>query len=120
MTKIFVSLPVAGRTKDEIQKARKQAEVEAAYVLHTKDIEFIDTWIYEDAPEYLEGDRIGLWYLGKSLEKLTKADAIYCARGWTSFRGCIIEHDAAKFYGIKVLTYSNYLAMRGYNLDEKE
>ena len=123
MTKVFVSLPIAGKTKDEIEKARKQAEVEAACVLHTNDIEFIDTWIYEDPPEYLEGDKIGLWYLGKSLEKLTQADVVYCAREWTSFRGCVIEHDAAKSYGLRVITYSKYitiiyLATKGYSVDE--
>lgn len=44
-----------------------------------------------------------LWYLGKSIEFLSKADYAYFAKGWENYRGCRIEHECAVQYGIKII-----------------
>ena len=44
-----------------------------------------------------------LWFLAKSLELLSTADAAYFADHWDEHRGCKIEHDACKYYNIKIL-----------------
>lgn len=113
MKYVFLSLPINGKTDEEVRIARSQARNEIQSILYNESLEFIDSWITEQPPYHLTGSKIGLWYLAKSLEKLADADVIYCAKDWTNYRGCVIEKDAAKQYGIDVYTYSQYLMSQG-------
>lgn len=99
MKKVFVSLPMNGRTDEEILKEREDCFERAKDILG-EDAELIDTFIKEDPPE---GCNIGLWYLAKSLELMASADIVYLAPGWTEARGCIIEHECAVRYGIRCI-----------------
>lgn len=47
------------------------------------------------------GDNQGLWYLGKSLQQLSNADAIMLVGDWRNARGCKIERLCASEYGIR-------------------
>ena len=42
-------------------------------------------------------------YLAKSLDNMTRVDAVMFCPGWEKARGCRIEHQAAKAYGIPIL-----------------
>ena len=64
------------------------------------DVEVIDSF-FKDAPV----DARPLWFLGKSIELLSVADAAYFAKDWDKYRGCKIEHSCAVEYGIKVIEY---------------
>lgn len=55
----------------------------------------------------LPPDAKPLWFLGKSLELLSNADAIVLGRGWESARGCRIERECANQYGIKIVYAEN-------------
>lgn len=44
-----------------------------------------------------------LWYLSKALTKMSKCDTVYFCNGWGNTRGCIIEHNAAFAYGLKMI-----------------
>jgi hypothetical protein len=57
--------------------------------------------VFKDAPV----DARPLWFLGKSIELLSVADAAYFAKDWDKYRGCKIEHSCAVEYGIKVIEY---------------
>lgn len=46
---------------------------------------------------------IPLWFLAKSLQKMSECDLVYFCKGWETARGCIIEHEAARQYGLDVL-----------------
>ena len=91
MKRLFVSQPMNGKTNEEILQERTVA-VEKAKVILDDDVELIDSYIEEDAPE---GYNPGLWYLAKSIELL--------AKGWSKARGCIVEHECATRYGIKCI-----------------
>lgn len=54
--------------------------------------------------EEIEAER-PLWFLGKSIELLSVADAAYFAKDLDKYRGCKIEHSCAVEYGIKVIEY---------------
>ena len=99
MKRLFVSQPMNGKTDEEILQERMVA-VEKAKVILDVDVELIDSYIEEDAPE---GYNPGLWYLAKSIELLAKADVVYFAKGWSKARGCIVEHECATRYGIKCI-----------------
>lgn len=99
MKRLFVSQPMNGKTNEEILQERTVA-VEKAKVILDDDVELIDSYIEEDAPE---GYNPGLWYLAKSIELLAKADIVYFAKGWSKARGCIVEHECATRYGIECI-----------------
>ena len=99
MKKLFISQPMKGKTNEEIEAERAKAVEEAKAVLND-DVEVIDSF-FKDAPV----DARPLWFLGKSIELLSVADAAYFAKDWDKYRGCKIEHSCAVEYGIKVIEY---------------
>ena len=100
MKKLFISQPMKGKTNEEIEEERVKAIEEAKIVLND-EVEVIDSF-FKNAP----ADARPLWFLGKSLELLSVADAVYFAKDWNNYRGCKIEHIAAQEYGIKVIEYA--------------
>jgi len=100
--KVFISLPMNGKTEAEIKENRQKA-IEALYSLgYTEDeLSIIDTFIKEDAPDDVND---GLWYLGKSIELLAGADLVVFAPGWRAARGCVIEFKCAREYGLSCIT----------------
>ena len=42
-------------------------------------------------------------YLAKSLEVMSKCAAVYFIKGWETARGCKIEHEIAKNYGLAII-----------------
>lgn len=99
MKKLFISQPMKGKTNEEIEAERAKAVEEAKAVLND-DVEVIDSFS-KGAPV----DARPLWFLGKSIELLSVADAAYFAKDWDKYRGCKIEHSCAVEYGIKVIEY---------------
>ena len=95
--KLFISQPMKGKSDEEIILERETAlkEVQKLFEGH---IEVIDSF-FQGAPAGAKP----LWFLGKSLELLSDADIAYFAKGWRDARGCKLEHDAAKAYGIMAI-----------------
>ena len=67
-------------------------------------VEPIDGYFEEHEPK---GGKVGLQYLSKSLDLLADADVAYFARGWSEARGCRIEHECARSYGITIIEEGN-------------
>lgn len=97
MKRIFISQPMNDKTDDEI-KLERQKIVDACVREYGKDTEIIDSF-FEGSPH----DVKPAWFLGKSIELLSTADAVYFADGWNNARGCRIEHQVAVDYGIKII-----------------
>ena len=97
--KVFLSQPMAGRTKREIKAERRGMLVKASYFIG-QEVEEVGSY-FEEAPQDItaSGDSEALWYLGKSLQKMAEADAVVFIPGWEGARGCHIEHMAARYYG---------------------
>ena len=98
MKKLFISQPMNGKTDEEIKAERD--EIVKRVTERFGDVEVIDSFIEENAPENANS---GLWYLGKSLELLSIADCAYFAEGWKNYRGCKIERECAVQYGIDIV-----------------
>lgn len=94
MKKLFISQPMRGKSDEEILETREQA-IKEAQELVGDPVEVIDSF-FQSAP----ADARPLWFLGKSLELMATADVAYFAEGWQDARGCRIEHECAKEYGI--------------------
>lgn len=91
--KLFVSLPMRGRTDDEIRAEMEKARQETER-FSNKPVELLDTVF--DLPE----DASPLEYLSKSLGMMSRADLVYFAEGWQNARGCLIEWMCAREYGL--------------------
>ena len=95
--KVFIRQPMKDKTDEEIKKERS-AMIEEAKSLFGDDVEIIDSF-FEGAPH----NAAPLWFLGKSIQLLSTADAAMFAKGWSEARGCKMEYLAAKAYGIRIL-----------------
>lgn len=95
MKKLFVSCPMNGRNKNNIEQSIKTMHKEAENIFGEKLL-LIQTYIEDDAPHDVNP---GLWYLSKSIEKMSEADYfIGCSN--LEFSGCELENQAAIAYGI--------------------
>lgn len=103
MIKVFISQPMNGRSEEEILKERNLAIELLKEIESSEDIEVIDSYFEDYSPE---GKNIPLKYLAKSLELLADADVLLCIGKWEETRGCKIEHECAKQYGIKIVYWA--------------
>ena len=99
MKYVFISQPMNGLNDNQIKINRNEL-VEYAKREYGVDVQIIDSF-FEGAPHHKKP----IWFLGKSIEKLADAEVIIMGEGWESARGCKIEHDVAKAYGIEVDYY---------------
>lgn len=92
----MISQPMANRTEEDIRQERKVI-IEKFNNMH---IDVIDTIFTDEIPiDY----NTGVYYLGKSIQEMSKADALFMCDGWREARGCRIERQVAQDYGIKIL-----------------
>ncbi|MGL5714191.1 MAG: hypothetical protein ACRCX2_14320 [Paraclostridium sp.] len=97
MKKLFISQPMRGLTDKEILQAREDIRNRAEEVIG-EPIELINSFI-EDYPGEIN-KHVPIWYLGKSIQFLSEADVAYFGGDWRHARGCKIEHEIAKEYGL--------------------
>lgn len=71
MEKLFISCPMRRRTEEQIRKSMEQMHKIAEAIFDEK-FEVIDTWIADKAPA---ANHEKLWYLGKSIQMMSEADA---------------------------------------------
>lgn len=90
--KIMISQPMRGKSEEQIRNERENLVKELTEQGH----EVIDTIFTDKAPENCD---IALYYLSKSVEAISKVDAVVFMKGWENARGCMIEHQIAEKYG---------------------
>lgn len=98
MKKLFVSVPMKGRTEEEI-KASIQKMKKIAEIYEGEELELIDSYIEDNPPK---DSKEAVWYLGESLKKLAQADAFIGIDEAYDWNDCCIEKDTAYRYGIKM------------------
>jgi len=64
---------------------------------------FTDEWYSEENMRKRGVEQIPLCFLAKSLENMSLCHAAYFCKGWETARGCRIEHEAARAYGLEIL-----------------
>lgn len=101
--KLFVSIPMAGRSEEEIRDGFTNAYQEV--FTHYRDMAnfslvLLDSFFIENLTP--------LECLGKSIMLMSQADIVYFSKGWDKSRGCIIEHQVASFYN-KTIVYEGQI-----------
>lgn len=104
MMKAMLSQPMNGKTDEEIKATRERAiktlENRGYEVVNTL---FTDEWYSRESMESRGVVQIPLCFLAKSLENMSLCHAAYFCKGWENARGCRIEHEAAKAYGVDII-----------------
>lgn len=100
MKMLFISQPMNGRHYSEICFERDKIASKVRE-LTGEEVYLIDS-VFEDEFPDAKKNR-ALQCLGKSLELMADADIIYFTDGWENARGCKIEHDCARAYGIPII-----------------
>lgn len=102
--KAMISQPMRGKTDEEIHEARNKAIAalqEKGYtVVNTL---FTDEFYNPRAMELRGVVQVPLAYLAKSLTNMSLCHTAYFCKGWENARGCKIEHEAAKAYGLEII-----------------
>lgn len=102
--KAMLSQPMAGKTKEEIISTRERAIA----VLKERGYEIINTlftdeWYSQESMKERGVENRPLCFLAKSLENMSLCHATYFCKGWENARGCRIEHEVAKAYGMTII-----------------
>lgn len=104
MVKVFISQPMHGKTNEQI-RAEHNEWADRLGKLSNEEIEVMDT-IFDD----LDGEdpATPLKCLGMSLYMMADADIVVFLPGWSTARGCKIEHASAVAYKKKIIDYDNW------------
>lgn len=104
MKKAMLSQPMSGLTDEQIVEARNKAvaalKAQGYEIINTL---FTDEWYSKEKMAERGVVQIPLCFLAKSLENMSLCHAAYFCKGWENARGCRIEHEAAKAYGLETL-----------------
>lgn len=97
--KVMISMPMNGKTDDEIYNETKKITEKLAK-LH---IEVIASNFKQDPPESCQYPP--LFYMAKSIDMMSTVDAVFFHKEWRMARGCRIEREICRVYGIKILDW---------------
>ena len=91
-----------GRTEEEILTSIKKMHSIAERNLG-EELELIDSYSTESPPPNVNE---AVWHLGKAIQKLAEADYISVPTYIYGYKGCQIERDVARAYGIDTVPIS--------------
>lgn len=94
--KVMISQPMNGKSNEQIRKERYAI----VNKLESMGWEIVDTIFAEDAPKDCS---CATYYLAKSIEVMSKVDAVMFMNGWHKARGCQIEHEICLKYNIPTM-----------------
>jgi hypothetical protein len=97
MPKLFVSLPMRGRTEEEVREEMAELN-DICNNEYQTEFELIESFEYGNPPSDIPNESV--WYLGKSIVGLSEADLVIFSADWRNAHGCIIEHMICALYNI--------------------
>lgn len=100
--KVMISQGMNGRTETDIKEERNIVKEK----LNKLGIDVVDTLFSEEVSESFLNP--SLYYLAKSIQILGNVNAVIFVGDWSKYRGCRIEHEIAKAYGVKIL-YEDFI-----------
>ena len=107
MKKLFVSVPMKGRTEEAIKASIAKMKA-IAEIYEGEELELIDSYI-PDMPKGIKN--LSVWCLGRSIQKLSEADVFMGITNNYEWNGCCIEYQTAERYGIKCYGVPSYNIM---------
>lgn len=94
MKKIFISHGMRGKTEEQIRKEIAEISTSLEFC-YNNDFVIIDSYLtYEKNP---------VKCLAQSINSISEADIVCFFGDWENYRGCCIEHEVCKKYGIPTM-----------------
>lgn len=115
MKKVFISIPMNGRSEMEILK---EIEEITNYIHHTfgEDIDVVHSlWTMLPNKGYLNPR---IYYLGWALLRMGRCDTVVFAKGWKEAKGCRIEEQVAIEYGLDRLYVDDFIFLKEDNNEQ--
>lgn len=97
--KVFISQPMAGKSRDDILAVRRNIKKDLLLFYPESEVEIIDSFFDTD------NSMRPMELLGMSITMMASADLVIMAEGWEEARGCRIEKQCADDYGITVMYF---------------
>lgn len=94
--KAMISQPMNGLTDAQITATRNKA----IQYLESKGYKVVNSYFKDEFDEPPANVNEGIYFLAKSLEKMSECTAVYFCRGAQAARGCRIERAVAEAYGL--------------------
>lgn len=103
MKKVFLSLPMSSQEDEQVLQHIESMK-EAWLSFYTEDTtEFVESFVNNLSRDYyVNSDHYSIACLGTALIKLAECDIIFIGEGWKNSRGCTLEHEVAKAYGLEI------------------
>lgn len=101
LKKVFISLPMNGKSDEEIENDLRQAE--KAYISKngSKEVLFCHNHQTDEIPVFVaKKEYESVWYLGRALQAMSKCDEVLFYGNWRAARGCVMEHAVCDRYHI--------------------
>lgn len=99
---IVISQPMRGMSPEQVEAVRKEAEKDVISMGFKPYENIYDESFNEQAvPENCKHP--GILAMAGAMERLSQADALYLAPGWSSARGCRIEYEVALSFGMAII-----------------
>lgn len=115
MKKLFISVPMKGRTAEEIKKSIDKMK-RIAEAVKGEELEIITSFDEEGFKHGVkEGVNKSVWFLGNSIRKLAEADVMIGITDSYDWNGCGIEMQVARNYGIETIDVPSRYIMDDYD-----
>lgn len=104
MKTAMISQPMADKPHEVIKQEKEKALeklLDKGYCVFNSL--FDDMWEQENKMCRDSVKNIPLKFLAKSIDVMSGCDAVYFCKGWEEARGCRIEHEVAKAYGLEII-----------------
>lgn len=100
----MLSQPLAGKTEVEIRSTREHAiQVLESMGYEVVNTLFTDEW-YNPTNMLDRGVvNVPMAFFAKSIEHMALCHAVFFCPGWQEARGCKLEHEVAKAYGVDIM-----------------
>lgn len=94
--KVFISLPMNGKTNMEIEQQLKEARKAIRLIFPDQEL----TILHNHGCIAPSGAG-RLFYLGSAIQRMDGVDAVYFCDGWRDAKGCKVEYHICELYGIQ-------------------
>lgn len=102
--KVFISQRMSNIPEEQVLETRevlKKKFMENQEEGYEKEIEFISTYEVENLPD---SKNVGVYLLGRALQVLAECDLCIAEHDIGNSKGCIIEREVCRVYGIPYIT----------------
>ena len=89
MKKVFLSMPMHGKTDEEIKKVREEYTEQARAIFGSESVMIINN-LDHDIKDVVTPQR--KHYLAESIRQMVRADCVIFCPGWEDAAGCKVEH----------------------------